>query len=115
KEANRGKEITPWFLRQHLGPVIPNTPELQKARQWKEGRQNRRGYTEAHFEDPWRRYLGREKPSAVADKADNMHRAKGAKASGTSAPSGTAAESQGRSDGCSVPDEQQGFSASGPS
>ena len=106
KEANRGKEITPYFLRQHLGPVIPNTQELQRARQWKEGGQNRRGYTEAHLEDPWRRYLGRERPSVVVDRV---------RTSGTSATSGTGAESQGTSDGCCVPDGQQGFSASGPS
>ena len=44
--------------------VIPHTEEMRKARRWKDGGKDRRGYTVVHFEDAWQRYLGRAKPSA---------------------------------------------------
>ena len=96
QEANGGRPITAYFLRDHLGPLIPNTPELHKARQWKVGKQNVRGYTVAHFEDPWLRYLGRDRP--------NTHDARGQKQTRTSGTSGTAAKSDEKSNGYSGPD-----------
>ena len=56
-EANRGKEITEYYLRTHLAPVIPHTEELRMARRWKSGGKVVRGYTAEHFRDAWQRYL----------------------------------------------------------
>ena len=70
QEAHRGKPITQYYLRECLKMVIPRTEEMNKARQWKEGGKPKRGYAEDHFEDAWRRYLGRSKPSAYKK---NMH------------------------------------------
>ena len=39
QEAHRGKPITQYYLRECLKMVIPHTEEMEKARQWKEGRQ----------------------------------------------------------------------------
>ena len=65
EEANRGKPITEYYLREKLKLLIPHTPAARKAREWHEGGKKHRGYTEDLFEDSWFRYLGRPKPSMV--------------------------------------------------
>ena len=85
QEAHRGRPITEYFLREALKMVIPDTEEMRKARRWSDGGTDKRGYTVAHFEDPWLRYLGRAKPSAKATTAPrNASRTRGDNLSGGS-------------------------------
>ena len=110
QEAHGGKPITPYYLRECLKMVIPHTDEMEKARQWKEAgtNTNKRGYAEDHFEDAWRRYLGRSKPSAYKK---NMHAEEEVSASATSGTSGTGAENPENTNTYvgpdAVPDEKQ--------
>ena len=62
-QANGGKHINAYYLREQLRGVIPNTEEMKKARRWRDKDSTRFGYTETHFEDAWARYLLREAPS----------------------------------------------------
>ena len=61
--------------------VIPHTEEMNKARQWKEGSNNKRGYAEVHFEDAWLAIWGDQ--SRQRTRKICMHE-EGVSASGTS-------------------------------
>jgi putative DNA primase/helicase len=71
-EANRGKRINEYFLREHLADLLPKTKEALKTRRWRDGGgESLFGYTEDHLQDAWRRYLSREPPSKAGhDRAD---------------------------------------------
>jgi Protein of unknown function (DUF3631) len=58
-----GKPINEYYLRQHLKGLLPQTAEARLARKWKNKVGDVRGYAELHFEDAWRRYLGKGPPS----------------------------------------------------
>jgi hypothetical protein len=66
REANHGKEITPYYLREAFKPyfkVWEGDDELQKARNWKEQGRTVTGYVEEHFEDAWLRHLQKPTPT----------------------------------------------------
>ena len=71
EEANRGRAITAYWLRDELAGFLPRPedPEealaLKRAREWREGTASAlKGYTEEHLREAWKRYLDREPPSA---------------------------------------------------
>ena len=73
EEANRGRAISAYWLRDELAGFLPRPedPEealaLKRARQWREGTAKAlKGYTEEHLREAWKRYLDREPPSAQA-------------------------------------------------
>ena len=73
EEANRGRAISAYWLRDELAGFLPRPedPEealaLKRARQWREGSAKPlKGYTEEHLREAWKRYLDREPPSATA-------------------------------------------------
>jgi hypothetical protein len=73
KGANNGREIDGYWLRENLKGFLPRpaNPEaaaaLRASRQWREGKGTpRKGYTEDHLCEAWRRYLGRATPTEAA-------------------------------------------------
>ena len=96
-EANAGKPVSDNFLGKHLKKVIHYTKELRDARQWKAGGRNVRGYAVVHFEDAWRRYLGRDKPTHTRAISN------ASAAPGTAGSPGMHTKSDEKSNGSAVP------------
>ena len=76
KEANNGREIDGYWLREKLKGFLPRpaNPEeaaaLRRSRQWREGKgPPRKGYTEDHLREAWWRYLDRKTPTETAKAA----------------------------------------------
>ena len=70
EEANNGREIDAYWLREKLKGFLPRpaNPEeaaaLRRSREWREGKgPPLKGYTEDHLREAWRRYLERKTPS----------------------------------------------------
>jgi hypothetical protein len=62
--ANRGGEITSYYLRKHLHDFLPEDADKVALRQWRDANgQKVRGYHELHFQDAFERYLGKGLPS----------------------------------------------------
>jgi Protein of unknown function (DUF3631) len=73
EEANNGREINAYWLREKLKGFLPrpaNPKEaeaLRRSRQWREGNANPlKGYTEDHLREAWLRYLDRQTPTETA-------------------------------------------------
>jgi putative DNA primase/helicase len=69
RQVDKGKSVSAYYLRETLGDVMPDTPELSAARRWREGANTRFGYTIDHLREPWRRYLGKKPPGEGDDSA----------------------------------------------
>ena len=67
-EANRGRQVTEYYLRDNLADLLPPDPEKVAARRWREGGQGnpRFGYDVLHLKDAFQRYLGRGLPQVAA-------------------------------------------------
>ena len=73
EEANNGREIDAYWLREKLKGFLPRpaNPEeaaaLRRSREWREGKGTPlKGYTEDHLREAWWRYLDRETPTETA-------------------------------------------------
>ena len=73
KDANNGREIDDYWLREKLKGFLPRpanpeaAAELRRSREWREGKgPARKGYTEAHLQEAWWRYLDRKTPTETA-------------------------------------------------
>ena len=102
REANQGKAITEWFLRDSFGDMLPANAEEIAPRRWREGQGNQlNGYDVRHFEGAFQRYLGKKLPSRTAegDSARNAH-----KTSNTSNTSDTGTVNADISETCEVSD-----------
>ncbi|UZF90648.1 DUF3631 domain-containing protein [Bosea sp. NBC_00550] len=116
EEANNGRAITAYWLRDELAGFLfrPDNPEeaaaLRRGRQWREGNgKSRRGYTEEHLREAWRRYLGRDAPSA-----SSSQRGEGSEKPEPSDASAASAESEAASDAHDAADGQAASAASPP-
>ena len=76
KDANNGREIDGYWLREKLKGFLPRpaNPEeaaaLRASRQWREGKgAPLKGYTEDHLREAWWRYLERKTPTETAKAA----------------------------------------------
>ena len=76
EEANNGREIDAYWLREKLKGFLPRpaNPEeaaaLRRSREWREGKGTpRKGYTEDHLREAWWRYLERKTPTETAKAA----------------------------------------------
>jgi hypothetical protein len=96
KDANNGREIDGYWLREKLHAFLPQpaNPEeaaaLRRSREWREGKgPARKGYTENHLGEAWWRYIDRKTPSETL-KADgaaaNSPAHSGAEANGGGTP-----------------------------
>ena len=76
EEANNGREIDGYWLREKLKGFLPRpaNPEeaaaLRRSREWREGKgAPLKGYTEDHLREAWWRYLERKTPTETAKAA----------------------------------------------
>ena len=76
EEANNGREIDAYWLREKLKGFLPRpaNPEeaaaLRRSREWREGKAPLlKGYTEDHLREAWWRYLERKTPTETAKAA----------------------------------------------
>jgi hypothetical protein len=107
--VNFGKPIDDYYLREHLKALLPQTAEARLARKWKNKAGDVRGYAELHFEDAWRRYLGRGPPSLESRSKDYPEEGETARKtphtpSAASAPSAATAGTSNISDTCNAAD-----------
>jgi hypothetical protein len=66
REANHGKEITPYYLPEAFKPYFKaweGNDELHKAREWRVEGRKVTGYSEEHFEDAWLRHTQKLTPT----------------------------------------------------
>jgi hypothetical protein len=116
-EANHGKPINPYYLREAFKPyfkVWEDDDMLQKAREWREPGRAVKGYVEEHFEDAWFRHLQKLTPTktkkydeeaakqraesaAKGDENDGIHTSPYGQGSTTSPQSTTKSETYGAS------------------
>jgi hypothetical protein len=64
--ANDGKPVDDWYLRTHLRDFLPNDLEKIAPRKWQENKLEARGFDQRHFEDAFKRYLGKGLPCPLA-------------------------------------------------